>query len=353
VKVAGNLSRKITRFMVSLALLTTLLSLLGTYAFYATWFTLFPNSLLGADNGSDWLPTPLEWGWMALITGVALSAAFLFALKLSKTIITPLNAVAESLRQVAQGNLSIRADIDAHSQDEATQLVRDFNIMAERLERVERERQFWNAAIAHELRTPVTVLRGRLQGLTDGVFEPDPALFRSLLTQVEGLGRLIEDLRLVGLAESGRLELRRELTDLAAAASEVVQVFEPSLREAGFTVSCPMDGPSAMCDPVRIRQALLALLENALCHADPGPLRIGVQIAEGFCHLLVEDCGPGVSTPLAVKIFEPFQRGNPHARRGSGLGLAVVQAIARAHGGEVTCRPTALGGTVFDLHWPI
>ncbi|SBW00550.1 putative Two component sensor histidine kinase AdeS [uncultured Alphaproteobacteria bacterium] len=348
---AGNLSRKITRFMVLLALLTTLLSLLGTYAFYAVWFALFPN--VEAGDGGDWFPTPLEWGWMALVIGVALSAAILFALKLSKTIITPLNAVAESLRQVAQGNLSIRADIDGHPPDEATQLVRDFNTMAERLERVERERQFWNAAIAHELRTPVTVLRGRLQGLTDGVFEPDPAMFRSLLTQIEGLGRLIEDLRLVGLAESGRLELRRELTDLATAASEVVQVFEPSLREAGFTVSCPADGPAVVCDPVRIRQALLALLENALCHADPGPLRIGVQITEGFCHLLIEDSGPGVSMPLAAQIFEPFQRGNPHGRSGSGLGLAVVQAIARAHGGEVTCRPSTLGGTVFDLHWPI
>lgn len=348
-RVAGNLSRKITRFMVLLALGTTLLSLLGTYAFYTVWLALFPN--VEADGG-DWLPTPLEWGWMALITGVALSAAVFFALKLSRTIITPLNAVAESLRQVAQGNLSIRADIDAHPQDEATQLVRDFNVMAERLERVEGERRFWNAAIAHELRTPVTVLRGRLQGLTDGVFEPDPVLFRSLLTQVEGLGRLIEDLRLVGLAESGRLELRRELTDLAAEACEVVQVFEPSLREAGFVVSCPTDGPSVMCDPDRIRQALLALLENALCHAEPGPLRIAVQITEGFCHLLIEDSGPGVSTALAAQIFEPFQRGNPHGG-GSGLGLAVVQAIARAHGGEVTCRPSALGGTAFDLHWPI
>lgn len=338
--------------MVSLALGTTLLSLLGSYAFYAVWFLLSPNSFPCTDSTNNWFPTPLEWGWMALTIAVALGAAILFALKLSKPIVTPLNAVTESLRQVAQGNLSVRAGINDHSQGEAAQLVRDFNAMAERLERMERERRFWNAAIAHELRTPVTVLRGRLQGLTEGVFEPAPVLFRSLLTQVEGLGQLIEDLRLVGLAENGHLELRQELTDLAAEVTAVVRAIEPSLQEAGFVVSSQLDTQLVLCDPIRMRQALLALLENALCHAVPGPLRIQVRISQGMCHLLVEDCGPGVPDPVVGQIFEAFQRGEPHGR-GSGLGLAVVQAIARAHGGEVTCRRSTLGGTVFDLHWPV
>lgn len=352
-KEAGSLSRRIIRSIVSLALGTTLLSLLGSYAFYTVWFLLFPNSFPAPDNSnSNWLPTPLEWGWMVLTTAVALSAAILFALKLSKPIVTPLNAVTESLRQVAQGNLSVRAKIDDHSLGEAAQLVRDFNVMAERLERMERERRFWNAAIAHELRTPVTVLRGRLQGLTEGVFEPAPALFRSLLTQVEGLGRLIEDLRLVGLAEHGRLELRQELTDLAVEVTAVVRAIESNLQEAGFVVSCQLEAQQVRCDPVRMRQALLALLENALRHAVPGPLRIQVRICEGMCLLQVEDCGPGVPEPLATQIFEAFQRGEPNGR-GSGLGLAVVQAIARAHGGDVTCRPSTLGGTAFDLRWPV
>lgn len=338
--------------MVALALVTTLLALLGSYAFYTVWFLLYPNSFPGPDTPGSWLPTPLEWGWMALTVVVALGAAVLFALKLSKPIVRPLNAVAESLRQVAQGNLSVRAELDAQSRGEAAQLVHDFNAMAERLERMDHERRFWNAAIAHELRTPVTVLRGRLQGLTEGVFEPAPALFRSLLTQVEGLGRLIEDLRLLGLAENGRLELRQELTDLETEVTAVVRAIEPSLQEAGFAVSCHVDAQLVLCDPVRMRQALLALLENALCHAVPGPLRIEVRIREGYCHLLVEDCGPGVPESLADQIFEAFQRGETHGH-GSGLGLAVIQAIARAHGGGVICRPSMLGGTAFELCWPV
>jgi two-component system sensor histidine kinase AdeS len=276
----------------------------------------------------------------------------LFALKLSRPIVSPLNAVTESLRQVAQGNLSVRAESDDSSHGEAAQLVRDFNAMAERLERMDRERRFWNAAIAHELRTPVTVLRGRLQGLTEGVFEPAPALFHSLLAQVEGLGRLIEDLRLLGLADNGRLDLRLELTDLEAEVTAVLQAIEPSLKEAGFAVSYQVDAPSAPCDPFRVRQALLSLLENALRHAAPGPLHIQVKTNQRTCHLLVEDCGPGVPDTQTTQIFEAFQRGEAHSH-GSGLGLAVVQAIARAHGGAITCRRSRLGGTAFDLHWPI
>jgi len=350
VTAAGGLSRRIIRSMVSLALASTLLTILGSYVFYTLWYTYSPANYPGPET-ENWFPTPLEWGWIAFTALLALTLAVVSALGLARRILVPLNSVAESLRQLARGDLSVRASTDDQSLGEAAHLVRDFNAMAERLEGMDRERRFWNAAIAHELRTPVTVLRGRLQGLTEGVFEPEPALFRSLLSQVEGLGRLIEDLRLVGLAENGRLELQQELTDLSAEVTAVVQAFGPSLTAAGFTLSCVLQDRPVPCDPVRIRQALLALLENALQHATPGPLRIQVRIEPGLCHLLVEDSGPGVPEVLTTQIFEAFQRGEPHGR-GSGLGLAVVQTIARVHGGDVTCGPSPLGGTAFDLSWP-
>lgn len=348
---AGGLSRRIIRSMVSLALATTLLTVLGSYAFYTLWLILSPANFPGA-NSESLFPTPPEWGWMALTALAALGLAVVSALGLARQILVPLNSVAESLRQVALGDLTVRASTDDQSLGEVAHLVRDFNAMAERLDRMERERQFWSAAIAHELRTPVTVLRGRLQGLTEGVFEPDPALFRSLLTQVEGLGRLIEDLRLVGLAENGRLDLYWEQTDLSAEIAAVVQAFEPSLIEAGFSLSCQLDNRPVLCDPVRIRQALLALLENARHHAIPGPVRILVRVEPERCHLVVEDSGPGVPEAEITQIFVAFQRGQSHGR-GNGLGLAVVQAIAHAHGGDVSCGPSPLGGSGFDLCWPI
>lgn len=349
---SGGLSRRIIRSMVSLALIISALALLGTYVFYILWFALFPTSIPGPDD-SGLVPTTAEWGWMALTALTALGLGILWALRLARRILMPINAVAGGLHRLAEGDLSARATADDPLPDEATQLVHDFNAMADRLERVEHERRFWNAAIAHELRTPVTVLRGRLQGLTEGIFEPTPELHRSLLTQVEGLGRLIDDLRLVGLAENDRLDLQLRAADLSAEIAAVVQMVEPRLAEAGFDLSCapgvtvPVD-----CDPVRIRQALLALLENARHHATPGPLRITTVCTDGVCHLMVEDSGPGVPEGMAGEIFKAFRRGDPQGRS-SGLGLAVVQAIARAHGGEVTCRPSAMGGTVFDLGWPV
>ncbi|MCA6998143.1 ATP-binding protein [Dickeya solani] len=351
-KPLGSLSRQIVRSMTLLALSVTLMMVVGSYIFYSLMLTISPESLSSSDQ---LMPTTMEWFWMAATTLLALVIAVVLAIRLARRILVPLNSVAHSLRQIAEGELNARAETDDYSLGEAALLVRDFNTMAERLERMAQERAFWNAAIAHELRTPVTILRGRLQGLTEGVFEPDIGLFRNLLTQVEGLGRLIEDLRVVGLAESGHLELRWTQTRLSDEVMAVVSAFEPTLQHDGFTLSLALGDQVVQCDPVRIRQALLALLENAQKHADPGRLCIRAGVDGGRAFLSVEDDGPGIDPQLADQIFEAFQRGEQSRSgnsKGSGLGLAVVQAIAQAHGGQASCCPSPSGGARFELRWP-
>ncbi|NPE60829.1 HAMP domain-containing protein [Dickeya dadantii] len=351
-KPLGSLSRQIVRSMTLLALSVTLMMVVGSYIFYSLMLTISPESLSSNDQ---LMPTTMEWFWMAVTTLLALVIAVVLAIRLARRILVPLNSVAHSLRQIAEGELNARAETDDYSLGEAALLVRDFNTMAERLERMAQERAFWNAAIAHELRTPVTILRGRLQGLTEGVFEPDIGLFRNLLTQVEGLGRLIEDLRVVGLAESGHLELRWTRTRLSDEVTAVVSAFEPALQHDGFTLSLALEDQVVQCDPVRIRQALLALLENAQKHADPGRLCIRAGVDGGRAFLSVEDDGPGIDPQLADQIFEAFQRGEQSRAgnsKGSGLGLAVVQAIAQAHGGQASCCPSPFGGARFELRWP-
>ncbi len=348
-----GLSRQIVLSMSAVALIVILLSVLGSYAFYALWLAYAPASI---PDGNDWIPTAPEWAWMGLTTLVALGLAVLVAVNLARRIVRPLTSVAESLQRVAGGDLDARAVSEDRSLGEAALLVDDFNAMAERLQRMVQEQRFWNAAIAHELRTPVTILRGRLQGLAEGVFAPDAAQFRSLLVQVEGLARLIEDLRVVGLADSGHLDLHWRDVELSEEIDAVVQLLAPALREAGFTVEVDLQPGRMRCDPQRMRQALLALLENARRHATAGLLRIESRMAHDQCLLSVEDSGPGIAPDLAEHLFDAFQRGERSRSReggGSGLGLAVVRAIAQAHGGQASCRPSARGGAVFEIRCPL
>ena len=152
-----------------------------------------------------------------------------------------------------------------------------------------------------------------------------------------------------------RLELLLQKTGPVRILSPIP--FATPLAEKGFHLQQELDaGLLVECDAMRVRQALMALLENALRHADPGKLRVRLEQADGDCRLSVEDDGPGIDSALAADIFEAFRRGDPSRSRksgGSGLGLAVVKAIAEAHGGQAICQASAKGGSCFVLSWPL
>lgn len=347
----ASLLRQIVLSLSLMVLGVILLSVVGTYVFYAVASTYSPGSI-----SQTWMPSRAELVWMIGTIIVALCVAGYVAIRLSRRILTPLNSVAHSLREMAQGNLHARASPDDHSLGETGQLVRDFNAMAERLQSMTHEQQFWNAAVAHELRTPVTILRGRLQGLAEGVFVPSTEMFDGLLRQVEGLSRLIEDLRVVSLNDSGHLQLDLAPTRIAEDVSSTVQAFASHLQARGFSLQVELEAQDvAVCDAFRLRQALSVLLENALNHADPGVLTISARVKDGLFTVSVEDVGPGISPDIASSVFEAFRRGDPSRSRssgGSGLGLAVVKAIAEAHGGHAVCQPSG-AGTRFTLQWPV
>ena len=351
-KRAPGLRSQIVQSLAVMALGIILISVFGSYVFYAIAVTYLPGSI-----SETWMPSRVEMVWIVCTIVAALGMAVFVAIRLSRRLITPLNSVAHSLREVAQGKLDARARMDERAMGETAQLVRDFNAMAERLQGMTREREFWNAAIAHELRTPVTILRGRLQGLAEGVFSPSSEIFEGLLRQVEGLSRLIEDLRVLSLNDSGHLELQRDKVRLAEELSSVIHAFATALSARGFVLQQELDTRlQPDCDPVRMRQALMALLENALQHADPGILIVRLEQSEGLYCLSVEDEGPGIAIEAAADVFEAFRRGDPSRSRkhgGSGLGLAVVKAIAEAHGGHAVCRSSACGGSSFAIFWPI
>lgn len=343
-----GLSRQIVLTMMAMALGVTLLVVFTSSIFYYFWFKYWPEDV-PADS---FVVTAPEWTWFFVTTLTALALAALVAFSLSRRILTPLNSVIAGIQQLAQGDLSVRAIPGDHSLGEATQLADDFNVLASRLKQMTEEQAFWNAAIAHELRTPVTILRGRLQGLAEGIFQPDEDQFRRLLTQVEGLNQLIEDLRVVSLAESGHLSLRIRKVVLSDEIKALADMMQESVDSAGQHLLLDLEPDKVRCDPDRMRQALLALLENARLHAIAGPITIQFRQEAGMNRLSVTDAGPGIPESFQEHVFTAFRRAPATNAAGSGLGLAVVAAIARAHGGQANCSNIPGAGSAFIISWP-
>ncbi len=333
-KERGRLGRQIVLSMGLVSSITMLIAFVGSIVIYGLLYLFAPPS--GPLTPDDlFIPDPRDY----------LIFAVVIASRLARRILAPLNSLAESARRIAAGDLEARALPGDRSLGETAHLVDDFNAMAVRLQRMTSDMTAWNAAIAHELRTPLTILRGRLQGMKDGVFKPDEAQIRGLLFQVEGLTRLVDDLHIVTLQDIGRLEMRMEPTRI-----------DVEIRHAVDSVSDTLLADVVVaCDGARIRQALLALLDNARRYAVPGRLRIALVLHESTFTLGVEDDGPGLAPEFAQQVFEPFTRADASRSRkfgGSGLGLSVVRAIALAHGGQAVYRRSAVGGSIFELVLP-
>lgn len=347
-KIVDGIGRQIVVSMVAATVASILLAVTGLYLFYALVIRFAPSLL----PTNALMPGGAEW--LMILTLVAGGAAlgFFIAIRLAKRIVEPIAAVATSVREITDGNVQSRAVLESRPMGEGATLVDNFNTLADRLEKASEGIPRWHATIAHELRTPVTILSGRLQGLADGVFKPEPALFRSLVDQVNGLARLIEDLRTVSLMEGGYLDIRFTRVNLAREMETVVALMRPTLDAAGFTTRLDLAGGEAEVDMPRIRQALLALLENARRHARPGKLTVRLRLTAEQVRIDVIDSGPGLPDEFAQYAFEPFRRylESEEPVTGSGLGLSVVLAIAKAHSGMAFYRNVA-GGACFSMEF--
>jgi len=361
-KSTTGLNRQLVIWMAAVTGLALAVMIVGITLFYALVIYFDPKLLMGdtplPEGGLNWFdlwPGPLEWGAFLVLWLLGMAGAIAAAVRFSRRLIRPLDAVGMAARRIARGDLSARATPEGAMFDETRQLVDDFNGMASQLRQSEAEMRAWNVAIAHELRTPLTILRGRLQGVVDGVFAPDAAAIRGLIAQVDSLTRIVEDLRVFTLAQSGRLELRLETVDLAEEAAKVVSVVTPELKDAGIDLVSDLGSVQVRADGARVRQALLAILENARRYAAPGVLRVETRATLEKGILRVCDSGPGLPPGAESLVFEPFWRADESRSRaggGSGLGLAVVQAIAQAHGGTALARAASPNGAIFEIYLP-
>lgn len=287
--------------------------------------------------------------FLILFALIAIICSIIIGISVSRRISRPIEAVAQAALQVSDGVLDIQVEQEPNTSSEAYHLFSTFNNMVRSLEQAEREATASAAAIAHELRTPLTILRGRLQGFSDGAFEPSAEMLEALIGQVDMLSHIVNDLATLSLISAGQYTPEISFVDIADEARSVLTSFRPGLKKEGMVLEEELWPARAEVDPVRFRQALNALIENAIRYAASGRyIRVVTRADKIHVYLHVIDYGPGIAEADRERIFDRWWRAEASRARasgGSGLGLSIVRAIVSAHGGEVSVssNPNGLG----------
>lgn len=287
--------------------------------------------------------------------GIAAGAALL-SLPLSARMVRRIMTLAGATNRLASGQYDIR--VAADSGDEMGQLARDFNRLAQTLERNEHLRRRWMADISHELRTPLAVLRGEIEAVQDGVRQLGPQTLEVLHSEIIHLSRLVEDLYELSLADIGALTYRKQTLDWAHLVCQVVESYREQLADHGLVLNTALArSPMPLLgDQERLRQLLTNLLHNTLRYTDTGgQLEVALQAYGDTYRLRLADSAPGVPTEALPRLFERLFRvedSRNRAHGGAGLGLALCKSIVEAHGGTIQATASSLGGLEIIIDLP-
>lgn len=288
-------------------------------------------------------------GGLALIVGAILAAS----------ITAPLRRLRAAAEAIAQGRLDQR--VPPGPPDEIGALSAAFNRMAESLAQAEELRRRMVADIAHELRTPLSVIQAQVEALLDGVFPADAAHIQPIHEETLLLRRLVDDLRTLALADAGQLQLELATVDVAGLVQRAVSRFQPQALEKSVTLTAEVasDLPTLKLDAQRMDQVLGILLDNALRYTPAGG-RICVRVErrgqDGRLRLGVSDTGPGIPAEDLPHVFDRFWRGEKSRSRaggGSGLGLAIAKQLVEAHSGRIWAESTPGQGSTFFMELPV
>jgi len=307
------------------------------------------------DHG--FAPWRLNYSWaLGGLIGLTAICCAGFAVISAGRIAAPIEAIASSARKIATGDRNAPVPIGRGIPLEIAALHRDFTAMTNALSAADNDVRMRSAAIAHELRTPLSVLRGRLIGVQSGVFTLDSTLLKGLLRQFGLVDQLVADLNMLASPLAIEMQLDLEPVAVDRLAASVIETLQPDADEQGNTLTLVATPIVAQVDTGRIERALVNLVANAIRYAPGGEIQVSVRAVAGQVLLSVRDSGPGWPSDDPQSFAAAFVRGDESRSRqsgGSGLGLAIVNAIARAHGGSLRLSAAQSGGALAEIIIPL
>ncbi len=307
----------------------------------------FPSASSSAENQARSAILQTIGGSAALAVLVAVVIGLLASRRISR----PVGQLVAATRAVGDG---AGPSLPTRAPGELGELARSFGQMAERLALTESARRALVADVAHELRTPVTILRGATEELVDGIVAPDPQRLASLHDEVLRLGRIVDDLAALAAADAAGLHVASVPLDLATVVEQAVELIGPRAADAGLTVKTRLASGPVRGDPARLEQVVANLLTNAVKFTPSGGrIELATHRDGPDVVLEVHDSGPGIPADELPYVFQRFWRGRGAAQHsGSGVGLAVVERLVTAHGGVVTAESPPGSGAHFLVRLP-
>ena len=289
--------------------------------------------------------------------GIGLVVAALLAWLLARHLSRPINAVAEGIRALASGNF--KNQLTTRGSDEIAKLGDDVNRLSTTLSEHETARRRWMSDMAHELRTPLAIISGELEAMSDGVRPLNKEQLASVREEVKHLASLVDDLHSLTMTDSGALAYKMQNVDLHELVQLTVDSFESraAKKDLKLGYTNPEHGINLLGDEQRLRQLLRNLLDNAVRYTDAGGkisidlIRDGQQVK-----FIISDSAPGASMEECERMFERLYRLESSRNRnsgGSGLGLAICRNIVEAHGGQITAQPGPDGGLMITTILPL
>jgi len=284
--------------------------------------------------------------------------SILVGILLSRSVSAPLSKLAEAARSIGQRDLSQRVEV--RGSQEIREVAQAFNEMADDLQQAENLRQSLLADVAHELRTPITVIQGNLQAILDDVYELDKAEIAQLYDQTRQLTRLVDDLRDLAQAEAKQLPLEMLPVDLTVLVADVAAIYEPLAEAQHIELQTRISEgvPLIQGDRARLMQCLQNLLNNAFRHTpEEGVITLALKKDADHLEICVSDTGLGILSEHLSHVFDRFYRIDPARARetgGTGLGLAITRAIIENHGGTISAESAGEGqGSSFTIRFPL